>query len=119
MTPDQMEDQQNIDSMLLLEGKLQERVDKLITDNVTKTVINIIGKQVYEAINREKAQLMMEISIQIGHMLKSLEGEKRKPLWEYTPEELKIPEDVLRPKHALSTDKTGHPTTGDEDDKTP
>jgi hypothetical protein len=90
MTPDQMEDQQNIDSMLLLEGKLQERVNNLIGKNVERTVINIIGKQIQEAIKREKEEMLLEIAIKVGQMLKNVGKDERKPLWESTPEEFKL-----------------------------
>ena len=90
MTPDQMEDQQNIDSMLLLEGKLQERVNKLIGNNVERTVINIIGRQIQEAIKREKEEMLLEIAIKVGQMLKAVEKDERRPLWESTPEEFKL-----------------------------
>jgi hypothetical protein len=90
MTPDQMEDQQNIDSMLLLEGKLQERVNNLIGKNVERTVINIIGKQIQEAIKREKEEMLLEIAIKVGQMLKNVDKDERKPLWESTPEEFKL-----------------------------
>jgi len=90
MTPDQMEDQQNIDSMLLLEGKLQERVNNLIGKNVERTVINIIGRQIQEAVQREKEEMMLEIAIKVGQMLKVVDKDERRPLWESTPEEFKL-----------------------------
>ena len=90
MTPDQMEDQQNIDSMLILEGKLQERVNKLIGTTVERTIVNIIGRQIQEAIKREKAEMLLEIAIKVGQMLKTVEKDERKPLWESTPEEFKL-----------------------------
>jgi hypothetical protein len=90
MTPDQMEDQQNIDSMLLLEGKLQERVNKLIGTTVERTIVNIIGRQIQEAVQREKEEMMLEIAIKVGQMLKAVEKDERRPLWESTPEEFKL-----------------------------
>jgi hypothetical protein len=90
MTPDQMEDQQNIDSMLILEGKLQERVNKLIGKTVERTIINIIGRQIQEAVQREKEEMMLEIAIKVGQMLKAVEKDERRPLWESTPEEFKL-----------------------------
>ena len=115
MTPDQMEDQQNIDSMLILEGKLQERVNKLIGNNVERTIINIIGKQIQEAIKREKAEMMLEIAVKVGQMLKAVEKDERKPLWESTPDELKIPEDMLKPHDRLSPQQIAQ-LIGNEDD---
>jgi hypothetical protein len=90
MTPDQMEDQQNIDSMLILEGKLQERVNKLIGKTVERTIVNIIGRQIQEAVQREKEEMMLEIAIKVGQMLKAVEKDERRPLWESTPEEFKL-----------------------------
>lgn len=118
MTPDQMEDQQNIDSMLLLEGKLQERVNKLIGTTVERTIVNIIGKQIQEAIKREKEEMLLEIAIKVGQMLKNVDKDERKALWEYTPDELKIPEDMLKPHDRLSPQQIAQ-IIGNEDDETP
>ena len=101
MTPDQMEDQQNIDSMLILEGKLQERVNKLIGKTVERTIINIIGKQIQEAVQREKAEMMLEIAVKVGQMLKAVEKDERRPLWESTPEEFKLTDAQLN-THMIS-----------------
>jgi len=114
MTPDQMEDQQNIDSMLLLEGKLQERVNKLIGKTVERTIVNIIGKQIQEAVQREKAEMMLEIAIKIGQMLKAIEKDERRPLWESTPEEFNLTNADLN-THMIS----GTISMEKEDDKAP
>ena len=101
MTPEQMENQQNIDSMLLLEGKLQERVNKLIGHTVERTIVNIIGKQIQEAIKREKDEMLLEIAIKVGQMLKNVEKDERRPLWESTPEEFKLTDAQLN-THMIS-----------------
>ena len=114
MTPDQMEDQQNIDSMLILEGKLQERVNKLIGKTVERTIINIIGKQIQEAVQREKAEMMLEIAVKVGQMLKAVEKDERRPLWESTPEEFKLTHADLN-SHMMS----GNISKENDDAKTP
>jgi hypothetical protein len=101
MTPEQMENQQNIDSMLLLEGKLQERVNKLIGHTVERTIVNIISKQIQEAIKREKDEMLLEIAIKVGQMLKNVEKDERRPLWESTPEEFKLTDAQLN-THMIS-----------------
>ena len=63
MEPDQMEKQENIDAMLLLEGKLQERVRELVQAEINRSVVNIIGKTIYNTLEKEKASMMMEIAI--------------------------------------------------------
>ena len=114
MTPDQMENQQNIDSMLILEGKLQERVNKLIGNNVERTVINIIGRQIQEAIKREKEEMLLEIAIKVGQMLKAVDKDERRPLWESTPEEFKLTHADLN-THMIS----GKISKENNDDETP
>lgn len=76
-------DDMAVDSALILENRLKERVEKL----VEKTVINIVGREIHAAIEREKQALMMEIAVTIGKTMRYSDNEKRRPLWESTPEE--------------------------------
>jgi len=76
-------DDMAVDSALILENRLKERVEKL----VEKTVINIVGREIHAAIEREKQALMMEIAVTIGKTMMYSDNEKRRPLWESTPEE--------------------------------
>ena len=85
-----MEKQENIDAMLLLEGRLQERVGEIVDAEIKRSVVNIIGKIIYDTLEKEKASMMMEIAIKVGQMLKGIEAENRKPLWETTEEQLNI-----------------------------
>jgi hypothetical protein len=75
--------QEAVDSALILENRLQERV----TSMVERVVINIVGKEIHEALNREKQALLTEIIMTVGKSLQVIEREGRKPLWEATPEE--------------------------------
>lgn len=75
--------QEAVDSALILENRLQERVAKI----VEKVVVNIVGKEIHEALNREKQALLTEIIMTVGKSLQVIEKEGRKPLWEATPEE--------------------------------
>ena len=90
MEQDPMEKQENIDAMLLLEGRLQERVGEIVDAEIKRSVVNIIGKIIYDTLEKEKASMMMEIAIKVGQMLKGIEAENRKPLWETTEEQLNI-----------------------------
>lgn len=90
MEQDPMEKQENIDAMLLLEGRLQERVGEIVDAEIKRSVVNIIGKIIYDTLEKEKASMLMEIAIKVGQMLKGIEAENRKPLWETTEEQLNI-----------------------------
>ena len=75
--------QEAVDSALILENRLQERVAKI----VEKVVVNMIGKEIHAALNKEKQALLTEIIMTVGKSLQVIEKEGRKPLLEATPEE--------------------------------
>jgi hypothetical protein len=83
--------QEAIDSALILENRLQERVSKV----VERVVINIVGREIHEALNREKQALLTEIVMAVGKSLQVIEREGRKPLWESTPEEFGLDREAL------------------------
>jgi hypothetical protein len=74
---------QETDTALILENELKRRVTE-VTRNI---VHNEIQKEVKKIFLEQKDSLMFEISIKIGQMLRSIQEEDRKPLWESTPEE--------------------------------
>ena len=76
-------DNQALDAALILEEKLKERV-KVIVQSV---VVNVIGKEIHAAIEREKETMMMEIAVTLGKTLLCSETQGRKPLWDSSPEE--------------------------------
>lgn len=69
---------EEIDTALILEGELQRRVNML----VERAVVNLVGKIIHEELNKYKNEMMMEISVAVGSMLRMVEKEGRKPLWE-------------------------------------
>lgn len=81
-------DNQALNAALILEEKLEERV-KVIVQSV---VVNIIGKEIHAAIEREKTAMMTEITLSIGKALQSIEKDGRVPLWEINPFATNIPD---------------------------
>lgn len=81
-------DNQAIDAALILEDKLKERVLKV----VERVVVNIVGKEIHAAIDREKQAMMTEITLSIGKALQSIEKDGRVPLWESNPFATNIPD---------------------------
>ena len=79
------------DTALILENELKRRVNEI----VERVVINIVGKVIHEELNKYKSEMLLEISISVGKMLKVIENEERKPLWESTPEEFGLTREEL------------------------
>lgn len=96
MTPEQMEDTNNIDSMLLLEGKLLERVSKIVNKAIEMQLVNIIGKEIQRVLKDEKNALLMEVSIKVGQMLKGIAEDDRKPLWDHKPEDFGLDDSIFK-----------------------
>ena len=76
-------DNQALDAALILEDRLKERVSRI----VEKVVINIVGREIHAAIEREKETMMLEIAITLGKTLLCSETQGRKPLWDSKPED--------------------------------
>lgn len=81
-----------VDTAIILEGQIRERVQLIVAEEVRRAVVNHIGK----VINDEKNRMMMEVAIKIGQMLKGYEIEGRKPLWESSPEEFGMAADDMK-----------------------
>ena len=81
-------DNQALDAALILEDRLKERVLNV----VQKVVINIVGREIHAAIEREKAAMITEITLSIGKALQSIEKDGRVPLWETNPFVTNIPD---------------------------
>jgi hypothetical protein len=86
---------EEIDTAIILEGEIKRRVAQV----VEKVVVNMVGKIIHEELNKYKAEMLMEVSINVGKMLRVVENEGRKPLWESTPEEFGITRDELNRSH--------------------
>lgn len=80
-----------VDTALILEGELKRRVSEI----VEKVVTNTVGKIIHQELNRYKAEMLMEVSINVGKMLRMVDNEGRKPLWESTPEEFGLTREDL------------------------
>jgi hypothetical protein len=86
---------EEIDTAIILEGEIKRRVAQV----VEKVVVNMVGKIIHEELNKYKAEMLMEVSINVGKMLRVVENEGRKPLWESTPEEFGITREELNRSH--------------------
>ena len=81
----------DLDTALILEGELKRRVNEV----VEKVVVNMVGKIIHQELNKYKAEMLMEVSINVGKMLRMVENEGRKPLWEVKPEEFGLTSEEL------------------------
>ena len=88
-----------VDSAILLENAVEERVSKVVNKILKKTVEHIVDAR----FKVEKEAMLLEIAIAVGKILKQTEEEERKPLWEYTPEEFNFTKIDLE-KHMLEAD---------------
>ena len=66
------------DTALILEGELKRRVKEV----VERVVVNMVGKIIHDELNKSKAEMMLEVAVSVGKMLRSIEQGGRKPLWE-------------------------------------
>ena len=102
-------DQSAIDSALILEDKLKERVARI----VEKVVVNIVGKEIHAALEREKQAMLMEVAITVGKIMKNTAEEHRRPLWESTPEEFKLSSEDLN-SHMIAGYRGNSPVKSEE-----
>lgn len=80
------------DTALILENELKRRVNEV----VERVVVNTVGRIIHEELNKYKAEMMMEICVAVGKIMRVAENEERKPLWETD-----FPVEI---KHALTKD---------------
>lgn len=66
------------DTALILENELKRRVKEV----VERVVVNMVGKIIHEELNKYKSEMMLEVAVSVGKMLRVVEQEGRKPLWE-------------------------------------
>lgn len=82
------------DTALILENELKRRVREVVGD--------ILSAQVQELVQREfvksKNNMLLEVSMTVGRMLRDIEREGRQPLWVTGPEAIKTfgGEDAIR-----------------------
>ena len=69
---------QETDTALILEGELKRRVKEILEPLVADMARRIIR----EELNKYKSEMMLEVAISVGRMLRVVDQEGRKPLWE-------------------------------------
>lgn len=84
-------DQAAVDSAIILENKIRER----IREELKYTLGATVREQVSEMLRREKGSMIMEVTASINQMLRSFVEQERKPLWESTPEEFGLTHEEL------------------------
>lgn len=96
---------QETDTALILENELKRRVTEVLGPLVHKVVEERMRKE----FTMQKANMLMEISISVGKMLRVVEEEGRNPLWEATPEEFGLTKEQLN-SHMIEKVITAKPT---------
>ena len=76
---------QETDTALILEGELKRRVREVVSKIVRMEVAEAIRKEM----SHHKEQMLMEVSIKVGQMLRGIEEDGRKPLWVSGPQTMK------------------------------
>ena len=69
---------QETDTALILEGELKRRVREI----VEPLVVDMVRRIIREELSKHKAEMMLEVAVSVGKMLRVVEQEGRKPLWE-------------------------------------
>jgi uncharacterized membrane protein len=82
---------QETDTALILENELKRRVIEVLGTVVHK----VVREQMKAQFTEQKANMMLEISVAIGKMLRVVEEEGRNPLWTATPEEFGLKKEDL------------------------
>ncbi len=83
--------QEAIDSAIILEGQIKQRVREVVRAEVYSVVSEIMR----ERFNDEKGSMLMEVCIAVGKAIRTASSEDRKPLWESTPEEFGLTQEEL------------------------
>jgi len=96
-----------IDSAIILEGRIRERVEKEVERTINRYINSLVKSEVHKAFEEYKQEMLMEISITVGKIMRHTEEENRKPLWESTPEELGLMHKDLN-THMLGKDIDDH-----------
>lgn len=87
------------DTALILEGELKRRV----TEVMGQVVHQIVRKEMQAQFAEQKSNMLMEISIAVGKMMRVMEEEGRNPLWEANPAEFGLT------REDLNTHSIGNP----------
>jgi len=93
------------DTALILENELKRRVKEV----VERIVVNMVGKIIHDELNKYKSEMMLEVAISVGKMLRLVEQEGRKPLWEATPEEFGLTQQDINTQSFGRKEGYNHP----------
>jgi len=74
---------QETDTALILENELKRRVREVAGELVRSVVRDVMAQE----LQKQKENMLLEVSLAVGKMLRVIEEEGRRPLWEATPEE--------------------------------
>lgn len=66
------------DTALILENELKRRVTEVLGTIVHK----VVNKAIEANYAQHKSTMMLEVAVTVGKMLRSIEEDGRKPLWE-------------------------------------
>ena len=68
---------EGIDTALILENKLRERVRAV----ARQLIVAEVSEQIRNVFTKQKEEMMLEIAMKLGEMLHGIEKEGRVPLW--------------------------------------
>ena len=88
------------DTALILENELKRRVSEVAHEIVRRHVKEMIDAEFV----KRKNDMLLEVSLSVGKMLRLIEQEDRKPLWESTPVEFGLTNMELN-THSISGGK--------------
>lgn len=100
-------DQAAVDSALILEGQIKQRVETLVSKALSKDLPAFIRTEMAELFGVQKERMLMEIAIMVGKTIKLAEDENRKPLWETDLSNFGIERKTLETHH-LNVDRKTH-----------
>jgi len=96
---------QETDTALILENELKRRVREVAGELVRSVVRDVMAQE----LQKQKENMLLEVSLAVGKMLRVIEEEGRRPLWEATPEEFGLTKEQLN-SHMLENTRTAVPT---------
>lgn len=88
---------QEIDTALILEGELKRRVHEIVDARFAEKIVPFVADAMEKRFAKEKERMIMEIAVTIGKLIGRASEENRKPLWESTPEEFGLTDDIYVP----------------------
>lgn len=100
-------DQAAVDSALILEGQMKQRVETFVRKALDKELPTFIKAEMARLFGEQKERMLMEIAIMVGKTIKLAEDENRKPLWETDLSNFGLERKTLETHH-LNVDRKTH-----------